>query len=156
MVDPKFQPKVDPPRAEKKNKTEELQKQVNELTNKWKRALADYQNLEKRINEEKQDFVKFSNSLLITKLLEVLDSLEMAEKHLNDQGLTLAVNQLRTILKNEGVEEIKIRDKYDPTLMECVELAEGLGKTELVKKGYYLNNKVLRPCKVKVYKGKKN
>ena len=98
------------------DKTKELQKQIDELTNKWKRALADYQNLEKRVNEEKGEFVKFSNALLINKLLTVLDSLEAAEKHLKDQGLTIAINQLRNILKDEGVEEINIANKKLDTI----------------------------------------
>jgi len=133
------------------DKKEALQKQVEELTNKWKRALADYQNLEKRIVSEKQEWIKFSNALLINKLLEVLDSLEMAEKHLNDQGLSLAIRQLKNILKEEGIEEMVLDcHKFDPNFMECVETVAGPLKIEIVRKGYLLNKKVLRPAKVKV------
>jgi molecular chaperone GrpE len=159
MINQKSQPKAGPPRAEKlktdkinkPDKLQETQKHVDELTNKWKRALADYQNLEKRVYQERQEFVRFSNAVLINKLLAVLDSLEMAEKHLKDQGLSLAINQLRTVLKDEGVEEIMLDGKkFDPLLMECVEVVEGPANIEIVQKGYYLHKKVIRPAKVKV------
>lgn len=149
----KFQPKADPPRAEKINKAEELQQQVDELTNKWKRALADYQNLEKRVAQERYEFVQYSNALLINKLLEVMDDLEKAEQHIKDQGLSLAIHKLRKVLRDEGVEEISIGKKFDPTLMECVEMVEGKSGIEMTQKGYFLNKKILRPAKVKVGKG---
>ncbi|GAG39247.1 unnamed protein product, partial [marine sediment metagenome] len=76
----------------KKITIKELHAQIKDLTDKWKRALADYANLEKRTAGEKQDFIKFSNAVLLDKLLSVLDDLERAEHHLKDKGLTLAVN----------------------------------------------------------------
>ncbi len=133
-----------------------LKAKVEELTDKWKRALADYQNLEKRVEREKKEFVKFSNASLLDKLLGVLDDLERADKHLDDEGLSLAVKQFHSILETEGVEEIKAEGKeFDPEIMDCSELVPG-GKNkvvEVVQKGYLLNNKVLRPAKVKVGKG---
>ena len=124
-----------------------------ELETKWKRALADYQNLEKRVIQEKQEFVKFSNALLLSKLLAVLDDLERAEKHLKDQGLSLAVNKFKEVLQKENLEEIKAQgEEFNPELMEATEIIEGPKNrvVEVVNKGYLLNNKVLRVAKVKV------
>lgn len=131
--------------------------QIEDLTNKWKRALADYANLEKRIEGNKQSFVNFANADLIFKLLGVLDNLEKAEVHLHDQGLTLAVNQFQKVLKDEGVEEIKtLGQKFDPKIMDCTEVIQGKEGIVLAvtQKGYLLKEKVIRPAKVKV--GKEN
>ena len=92
-------------------KLKELEEKAQDLEDKWKRALADYQNLERRIATERDDFICFANAKLIDKLLSVLDDLERAEKHLKDQGLTMAINQLRSVLETEGVEEIKVGNK---------------------------------------------
>ena len=131
---------------------------ITDLENKWKRALADYANLEKRIEKEKEDFVKFANAQLLDKILNVLDDLESAEKHLKDKGLTLAGNRFREILKEEGVEEIEVLGRnFDPELMDAVETVDGPKNkvVEVVLKGYKLYGKVLRPAKVKVGGNKK-
>lgn len=131
----------------------DLQKEVETLTQKWKRALADYANLERRIALEKQEFVKFSNACLVDKIIAALDTLEKAEVQLKDKGLTLGVNQLRESLKSEGLSEIPVLgEKFDPLKMDCVEMIKG-EKNKVIsvcQKGYLLNTKVLRPAKVKV------
>ena len=137
----------------KKLTKKDLEQQIINLTDKWKRTLADYANLEKRIEAEKQDFIKFSSAGLIDKLLAVLDDLERAEKHLKNKGLTMAVNQFRLVLKTEGVEEITaLGNRFDPNSMDCVEMVKGKKNmvSEVVLKGYLLNNKILRPAKVRV------
>lgn len=140
----------------KRDEIKQLQAQIEELDNKWKRALADYQNLEKRIEKEKESLVKFLNASLIDKLLAVLDDLERAEIHLKNKGLTISVNQFKEVLQTEGVEEIKAQgENFNPETMDCTELVKGPKNIvrEVVLKGYKLNDKVLRPAKVKVGKG---
>ena len=140
----------------KKLTKKDLEQQIIDLADKWKRALADYANLEKRVQQERQDFIKFSSAGLIDKLLGVLDDLERAEKHLKNKGLTMAVNQFKSVLKTEGVEEIiALGNRFDPNSMDCVEMVKGKKNivSEVVLKGYLLNNKILRPVKVKVGKG---
>lgn len=135
----------------------QLKEELVDLENKWKRALADYQNLEKRIEAEKEDFVSWANEKLIDKLLGVLDDLERAEEHLKNRGLSLAIAQLRSVLSAEGVEEIKAKGKeFNAQEMDCVEMDKG-EKNKVIKvitKGYKLNGKVIRPVRVKVGKGK--
>jgi len=133
-----------------------LQQKINDLENKWKRALADYANLEKRIEREKESFVKFSNQGLINDLIMILDDLQRCQSHLKDQGLDLTINRFEELLKNEGVEEIvALNHNFDPLLMEATELIKGdKGKVLAVDlKGYLLNGKVLRATKVKVGNG---
>lgn len=130
-----------------------LKEEIKGLTEKWKRALADYQNLEKRVNFEKEDFVRFANAQLILKILPALDSLEKAEKHLKEEGLSLAIRQLRQVLQDEGLEEIEVLGReFDPEEMECVAVGEGEIGLVLAeeRKGYKLKGKVLRCAQVKV------
>ena len=67
----------------------DLEKKVEELEKQWKRALADYQNLEKRINREQQDFIRFANEGLLDKILNVFDNLERACRVREDRGLAM-------------------------------------------------------------------
>ncbi|OIN89495.1 nucleotide exchange factor GrpE [Candidatus Beckwithbacteria bacterium CG22_combo_CG10-13_8_21_14_all_01_47_9] len=121
-----------------------------------KRALADYQNLTKRVEAERLEFVKYVLEQFLAKLLPVVDALEAASTHLKDQGLGLALQQLKTVLAEEGVKEMSlINQPFDPKTAECVEIIPGK-KDQVVsvtQKGYLLNDKVLRPARVKVGKG---
>lgn len=131
--------------------------QTADLTNKWKRALADYQNLEKRTAQEKEEFAKYASCELILKILLGLDSLEAAQSHLKDEGLNLAIKQLKDGLKQAGVEETEtLGKKFDPEYMECLELTEGEeGKVlDETRKGYKLGNRVIRTALVRVGKQK--
>lgn len=140
------------------NKKDQSRKQIEDLTNRWKRALADYQNLEKRYEKEKVDFVQFANANLILKLLTTLGHLEMAAEHLKDDGLDLIITEFKKVLNGEGLEEIKASgEEFNPETMEAVEVIKG-GQSnkvaEVISKGYLLKEKVLLPAKVKVYQGK--
>jgi len=132
-------------------------KQLEELTKKWQRALADYQNLEKRTGLEKEEFAKFANSQLILKILPGLDSLEKAGQHLKDEGLKLALKQLTDELASSGLEKMEtLGQDFDPETMECLEVAKGEeGKVlDEIRPGYKLNNRVLRVAQVRVGKEK--
>ena len=128
-----------------------------ELEEKLKRALADYHNLEKRIEEERKLLSKLSASLLIEKLLPILDNLEQAQSHFNDQGLEIVLKQFRDILQTEGVEEIPaVGVQFDPHLHEAVETQAGEQENRIARvlaKGYKIDNTVIRPAKVIVVKG---
>ena len=140
-----------------KKKSVKAEKLVD-LELKWKRALADYANLEKRIDKEKEVFVSFSNAQLLQSLLPVLDDLERAGQHLKDQGLSLAISKFKEVLQKENLEEIKAQgEEFNPELMEAIEIVKGPKNrvVEVVNKGYLLNNKVLRVAKVKVGNGEK-
>jgi len=137
---------------------EELEEKISELTNNWKRALADYQNLEKRYDKEKQDFVQFATSGLILKLLSALDHFERIQNYLKDDGLDLAIKEFKKVLVEEGLDEIEaLGQQFNPMEMEAIEVGEGEeGKVlEVLQKGYRLKGRVLRPAKVKVGQVKK-
>ena len=121
-----------------------------------KRALADYQNLKKRVEGERLEFVKYVLEQFLVKLLPVVDALEAAQAHLKNQGLDLALKQLKAVLAEEEVTEINLLNQlFDPKMAECVETVPGK-KDRVVsvsQKGYLLNEKVLRPARVTVGKG---
>lgn len=138
------------------SKTIALENRVEELENNYKRVLADYQNQQRRHQQLQSDMITMANASLIEKLLTILDSLELAQNHLKDAGLAMVINQTQSLLKNEGLEEIKTdRQEFDPLTMECTEVVLGDKNqvVETVQKGYSLSNKVLRPAKVKVGSG---
>jgi len=140
---------------------EELKKRLEELNNKYKRALADYQNLEKRVREEKGGWLLTVNKNLLLHLLPVLDTLILAKKHIKvqDEGLSLSIKQFEDLLEAEGVEKIDaVGKQFDPKTMQCVETQEGEdGKVlEEVQIGYrYKDNTLLRASLVRVGKKKR-
>jgi len=148
--------KIKNPRSKIGIKTTKLEQEVKDLENKFKRALADYQNQTKRYESRQTEVVKFANQNLLDKLLPVLDSLEMAQHHLKDTGLNMIIDQFSKILSSEEVQEIKSTgQKFDPQTMDCASLVEGkkdIAITTLVK-GYTYYDKVLRPAKVEVGSG---
>lgn len=122
---------------------------------KWKRALADYDNLVKRTEKEKEQLTKCAARPLLEKLLGVWDDLELAQKHLGDQGLAAGLAKFKKVLTEEGVKETEVLGKdFSPQSMEVVEAMAGPENKviEVVAKGYLLNETILRPAKVKVGK----
>jgi molecular chaperone GrpE len=129
--------------------------ELSNLENQLKRALADYQNLEKRIATEKSSWILASNKNLLLKLLPGLDSLLLAEKHTQDEGVRVSIKHFLDILENEGVKKIQTLGKdFDPNLMEAITTQEGEeGKVlEEVRTGYMLFDQILRPAQVIVGK----
>ncbi|MCL5435240.1 MAG: nucleotide exchange factor GrpE [Patescibacteria group bacterium] len=129
------------------------------LENQLKRALADYQNLEKRIVEEKSSWIKAANKDLLLKLLPGLDNLILAEKHTQDKGVKISIKHFLDILEQDGVRKIETEGKdFDPNLMEAVHTAQGQeGKVvEELRAGYTLFGQVLRPAQVVVGKQQQN
>src|SRR4030066_996854 len=138
------------------NNLKKIKEEVNKYKNSYLRALADYQNFEKRVLEEKEDVIRNASKRLIIKFLPVLDNLEKAQVFVKDEGLNMIKQSFYEVLKSEGVEEINVKgQKFNPELAEAVSIIEGKedGKiTEVIRSGYKLNGKVIRPAQVKVEK----
>lgn len=144
----------------KKKETNQLEQRVEDLENQLKRAVADYQNLEKRISEGRSELTSFVGGELIKRMLPVLDHLEQALTGISEEekqsgwvkGVELAVKELNQVLAQEGLDEIPAGGVFDPSLHEAVDTREGPDNTilEVVRKGYNLNGKVLRPVQVVV------
>jgi molecular chaperone GrpE len=137
-----------------------LTEQIRSLEENWKRALADYQNLIRRVENDKKEFTKISNVNLIARLLPSLDIIELSASHSSDLGVQMAAKQFHQALTEEGLETIipSAGDSFDPAFHECSETVDLVpGKventiSELVLKGYKIDSYVLRPARVTVFR----
>lgn len=144
------------------DKMEELERQVEEKEDKYKRLQAEYSNYIRRTQEEKQTIGIFANEKIITELIPVIDSMERAMDTFADKeddmykGIELVHKQLIDCLQKFEVEEIKaLNEDFDPNLHLAVmqESVDGVEPNKVVmvlQKGYKLNTKVIRPTMVKV------
>jgi molecular chaperone GrpE len=140
----------------KRKSTSKPKSSSADITAQLKRAIADYQNLLKRQTAEKTNYTKYANFVLLDKLLPILDDLQRAQQHLKDKGIGLILEQFLLLLSSEGVKPIKaFKQKFNPQTMDCIELVSGPKNQviEVTQPGYFINDKVLRPAKVKVGKG---
>lgn len=154
MIDEEMQEKDSSEAEEKINKLEE---EITDLTEKWKRMAADYANLERRVALEKDTLTKYANVLLLLKLFPVLDSLAKAETaHPSDEGLAAIIRQFKTVLESEGVEIIPTAgEAFNPHLHECIDIVTGEEDDKIVavlREGYKIGERVLRPTQVRVSK----
>lgn len=139
----------------------DLAKQMEAL---YKRAVADYQNLEKRVAEGRQEINSWAVNDLLRRITQVMHYFDQAFKGIPEdeqksgwfKGVQMATLQLRQVLKEQGLEEIETDGQFDPGSHEAVDTREGEeGKVlEVVETGYKLNGKILKPARVIV--GKKN
>src|SRR3990167_11197134 len=83
-----------------------LKEKIEELENQVKRTLADYRNLENRVQNERGEWILKANKQLLLNILPVLDTLVLASKHSKDQSLALSLQQFLDILEKEGVKRI--------------------------------------------------
>ncbi|EKD62393.1 MAG: heat shock protein GrpE [uncultured bacterium] len=140
-------------------KDKKQQNVILELKGQLARALADYDNLRKRVEEERNALFKYSSQRLVIKLLPLLDMLESAQKHIQDTGLAIAIKEFGDVLKEEDVDEISAEegDDFDENTQDVVEVVEAGKKgkiKEVVLKGYkFGDGHVIRHAKVKVYGG---
>ncbi len=91
------------------------------------------------------------------RLLPAFDTLFLAEKYVQDDGLKLTIKSLNDALEQVGVNRVKtLGEEFDAVTMECVETVDGEENkvVEEVRPGYTMFEKTIRPAMVKV--GKKS
>jgi molecular chaperone GrpE len=157
----------DDPAALKQLLEQERTKSAEYLDN-WRRSAADFANYRKRSEKDAGEMTRFANSILISRLLPVLDDFDRALQTLPENlrdltwidGVMLIARKMRAIFEAEGVKPIEAAGKpFDPNIHEAViheeseKHEEGVVISEL-QKGYMLHDKVLRPTLVKVAKKK--
>jgi molecular chaperone GrpE len=150
----------------KKDKKKE--KKVNreqELKDRLARALADYDNLRKRTEKEKEEIIKLANLSFFLRLAPIIDNLKKAKEHLKDPGLENIVKELLEIISEEGLEIVKAEKDtafdenfHEATDIEPVDNKEKSGKIARVTlEGWRVKDgPVIRPAKVVVYKTKED
>lgn len=169
-------------RKEEDNKTEEkivtlkeaeylkLKGEADKANENWDKLLrlqADFENIRKRAERDRLDYIKFANEGIILELLNILDDLERTveaaqEKHEDLptflKGVEMILAHLYELLKEHGVRPIEAEGKiFDPNFHEALMQAEDKNLpehtiVEELQKGYLLNDRVIRTSKVKVSK----
>ena len=147
-----------------KKQVENLEKILKEKNEEILRRAADLDNYRKRLTKETEDKVRFANQAVVKDFLPVIDNIEMALQHTEEgsplrEGIMLTIKSFKDVLSRHGVTEInsEIGTVFDPAVHEAImmdNLAEYENNTVTlcVQNGYILNDRVIRPAKVKVNK----
>ena len=128
------------------------------------RQVAETDNLRKRLAKEKQDAIRYANESLIEQILPTMDSFDMAISAANSsnentidslkKGVEMVHVQLKRTLEDTGLTEINATGEvFNPALHEALsrketnEAADGT-VIEQIRKGYQLNERLVRPASV--------
>ncbi len=155
----------------KESEYKRLVAEAAEYKDKHVRLYAEFENTRKRLERDKQEFIKYANESVIVEFLGVLDNLERSveaaqTKHEDYtaflKGVEMVMAQTYDMLSKNGVKSIEAKGKmFDPHCHEILmqeetdEIEEGMVIEEF-QKGYYLWDRIVRTVKVKVAKKKEN
>ena len=149
-----------------KETLEQEKARADEYLNRLKYLQADFENYQKRVEREREELVKRGSEELILKLLSVVDDLERAveagksssNKEVLVSGVEMVLKEFQAALAEEGLSQIEAVGKpLDPELHEAVATVETDQYPEniivrVLRKGYSLNGRVIRPSMVEVVK----
>lgn len=146
---------------EEQNESKSIERELEEVTDRYKRVLAEFENHKKRSQKERTNLYNTILGDIIEGILPILDNLENAVKiETSDEeykkGVELVLKQFQDILKTKGVEEIKaLGETFDPELHEAVSSIQDESKEEKeivqeYRKGYKIGTKVIRHSMVVV------
>ena len=140
------------------DKLQEMGEKLATLNDKYLRLYSEYENYRKRTNMEKADLLLNGSREMMKAILPVVDDFERALAVTgDDEGVRLIYNKLMKILEQKGLKAMEVKgEKFDESMHEAVTqipapAPEQKGLViDVVEKGYYLNDKVLRYAKVVV------
>ena len=135
--------------------------EYDELDDRYKRILAEFENFKKTNGKERENLYNSILADIVEVMLPILDNLENAAKvETKDEeykkGIELVLKQFQDTLKSKGVEEINaLGETFDPQLHEAVSSVQDdtKGEKEIVqeyRKGYKIGTKVIRHSMVVV------
>ena len=145
----------------KPNNEEKLQIELDEINDRYKRMMAEFDNFKKRSQKEKEGLYNSLVADIVTSFLPILDNLEKAfnaktsDEHYK-QGIEMVLKQFSDSLSSLGVETIKtVGESFNPEYHEAVSSVEDetLGEKiikEEFRKGYKIGEKVIRHSMVVV------
>lgn len=154
-------------KPEEKKEPHDWQKEAQANLEGWQRERANFANFLKQVERERQEVVLYATQALVARLVIVENYLDMAlhqalanknpALHEWLKGISQIQSELKGILKDEGVTEIKPQpgDAFDPHITEALatvatdKVAEGQ-VAELMEKGYRLHQRVIKPARVTV------
>ena len=140
------------------DKVQELGEKLAALNDKYLRLYSEYENYRKRTTVEKADLLLNGSREMMKAILPVIDDFERALAATgDDEGIKLIYNKLIKILEQKGLKAMEVKgEKFDENLHEAITRIPAVADdqkgtvVDVVEKGYYLNDKVLRYAKVVV------
>lgn len=142
---------------------EEKAKLAEENYDRFLRAQAEIENYKKRVEREKSTLVKYGNEEFIKAILPIIDNLERALDHTPGEnpdglmeGIKITLNQLLQVLEKFGVTPIaSVGEPFDPSKHEAMMQVESTDHepntvVSELQKGYFLNDRLIRPAMVSV------
>ena len=145
-----------------------LQKKHDENYDALLRATAEIENIKKRSQKEVENAYKYSTESILQEIIPIYDSLslscnlsdEKTTKEQLDQGNKLLLSMFQKIFEKNNIEEINPQgESFNPEFHQAISTIENNNEendkiTEVVQKGYLLNNRVIKPALVIVIKNK--
>ncbi|MDH3244418.1 MAG: nucleotide exchange factor GrpE [Saprospiraceae bacterium] len=143
----------------------ETDKELRELKDKYLRLLAEFDNYKKRTMKERLELIRNASAEMLVSLLPVLDDFDRAKKvaeaddskELFSDGVQLVYNKLYQTLQSKGLKSMDLEGvEFNPELHEAITKIPApkddmRGKVlDVIEKGYYLNDKIIRHAKVVV------
>ena len=139
-----------------------LSQAPEELLDVLRRVQADFANYKRRTDEDRQELQRHANSRLVLKLLPILDEFVLAIQHASKdgpepswlEGISLIQRKLNALMESENVVKIEaLGREFDPFEHEAMAYQESPDHPEgcvmsVVREGYRLNERVLRPALV--------
>lgn len=149
--------------AAAQEKVQSVQKDLEELKDRYLRKLAEFENHKKRSERERQEYFKIALAGFVHDFLPVMDNFERALEHARPadlesdfgQGIVIIRKQLGELWKRYGLIPIDTSGSFDPNLHEAVatEVTDEVPPNTILaelQKGYFLNERLIRPAFVKV------
>lgn len=151
--------------AEEKDPLKEAEQKIAELTDKYLRSVAEFDNYRKRTIKEKAELILNGSEKTVDAILPIIDDMERAiangektdDPAVLKEGMTLIHQKFIKTLENLGVKQIDTADKdFDTDFHEAVAMVPGMGDDkkgkviDCIQTGYMLNDKVIRHAKVAV------
>jgi len=149
---------------DKPSELEQLKNELDESKDKYLRLYSEFENFRRRTAKERLELIKGANEDLLVHLLPVLDDFERAQKAISEsedhaialEGFELIYSKLRNLLEQKGLKEMDegTGTPFNPEVHHAiskmpVEKKKMKGKiVDVIEKGYYLNDKVIRFAKV--------
>jgi len=146
----------------------ELNAEIESWKDKYLRSLADFENLRRRTNQEKADWIRLATEKLALGVCDVMDNFERALMQVPEdmkdngymKGILLIEQQLRNVLEKDGVKKLEaLGQEFDPKFHEALahfpsEYEENI-VAAVIQNGYSMHDKVIRPVRVAVSSGLK-
>ena len=159
--------KKDKSKKKTQDKLQNLQKDLDEMKEKYLRLFAEFDNYKKRNIKERMELINSAAKNTLTALLPILDDFDRAKKSADDdrtqevfsEGVALVYKRLYSVLDQQGLEPMESTgEPFDPELHEAIseipvtdEDQKGI-VIDTIEKGYLLNDKIIRYAKVVVGK----